>query len=402
MVENSSEADSDAQGRTSIALVARFAAVYEAEEKQRVFAPVVRDFAYPGSTPLFNMAPVLWLAEDEVAEDGRFADSDAQGGTDIDMVNLFSAAYEARRVMEITPAITGRSSGAPDTVFGSETGVFERSAGVMVAKTIPGVPGSSSGISAPASGSETGVFERWAGLDLVKRTIPGALSTLSGVPDPVFGSETGESERRAGLGPVMRTTEGAATALKRKRGEEQPGDLPEARRVRRDGDLPAPSMRARRRPGTVRRRRRLPVKFPGFERPAELTWEQVVAAGGVAGPVGGPVVGAGPVGGGVDTADPGPVGAWGTWGALAHPLFRVSRRRRPVGGAVSGGGGGVKKPQFERWGPRGGGIPNLEVGDGQLDRLHQYMHRKTGTWFQVPAPAVGVSPSPSAIFTPVG
>lgn len=83
---------------------------------------------------------------------------------------------------------------------------------------------------------------------------------------------------------------GAEVAKKQKRGEEA-SELPTGTRVRRDNDLP-PS-----RPVVklllAARKRRVLVKFPGFVRPKELTWEDVAAAGGLTGAPGGAAAEAG-------------------------------------------------------------------------------------------------------------
>lgn len=81
-------------------------------------------------------------------------------------------------------------------------------------------------------------------------------------------------------------------AKKRKRGEEA-SELPTGTRVRRDNDLPPsrPVVKSL----LPARKRRVPVKFPGFVRPKELTWEDVAAAGGLTGAPGGAAVEAGPM-----------------------------------------------------------------------------------------------------------
>lgn len=78
---------------------------------------------------------------------------------------------------------------------------------------------------------------------------------------------------------------GDGKARKRKR-EDELGQYPVNTRVRREMDLSGFATRGPR-AKMQKRKRRGPVKFPGFERPEELTWEHVVAAGGVPGRVGG-------------------------------------------------------------------------------------------------------------------
>lgn len=70
---------------------------------------------------------------------------------------------------------------------------------------------------------------------------------------------------------------------KRKRGEEEEEEEPEGpKRTRVRGAQDIPGLAAWKEIlVAAAKQRRVPVKFPGFERPEELTWEQFEAAGGL-------------------------------------------------------------------------------------------------------------------------
>lgn len=219
---------------------------------------------------------------------------------------------------------------------------------------------------------------------------------------------------------------GDGEARKRKR-EDDPGEYSINTRVRKEMDLPCYANR-----GSLakkkKQKRRGPVKFPGFQRPEELTWEDVVAAGGVPGRVGGvgsgggAVVEAGTVGDVNTVGNVAPVGVRAAGRGLLKKIFRIAKGRGGEadnlgrrGGTVAGGGtgawvGGAKCPSPKsgngsgsgsgggrrelrsgRGWPNGRGVPKREIGDGHADNLVEYMFRRTGTRFRVPEPAPTVS-----------
>lgn len=75
-------------------------------------------------------------------------------------------------------------------------------------------------------------------------------------------------------------------------------------------------------------KKRVPVKFPGFVRPKELTWEDVAAVGGLTGAPGGAAVEAGPMAGDITMVDVGVV--VGAEGAVVEA--------GPVAGDITMGG----------------------------------------------------------------
>lgn len=206
---------------------------------------------------------------------------------------------------------------------------------------------------------------------------------------------------------------GDGQARKRKR-EDDLGECPVNRRVRKEMDLPGFATRGPR-AKMQKRKRRGPVKFPGFERPEELTWEHIVAAGGVpvrvggAGGIGGAAVEASTMGGRGEVKDRAPAGVRSAGGGVSRWMFRISKGR---GGEVEnlarrggagpkcpslksgpGGRGGSGRREFRSgkgW-PNGRGFPKREIGDGHADNLVEYMFRRTGTRFRVPEPAPTVS-----------
>lgn len=229
---------------------------------------------------------------------------------------------------------------------------------------------------------------------------------ISGVA--ASGSTEGQSDLEFEAGVLA----GDGVVRKGKR-KDEPGEYPVNTRVRRETDLPGFAPRGslvknlkRKRPG--------PVRFPGFQRPDELTWEHVVAAGGVPGHVGGAVVEAGKVGVGIEFGHWEPGGLWAGGGGLSRRKFRVSKGRgggagnmvnkgrtgagvggakhpSPMSGSGSGGGGGRGELRSGRGWPSGSGFPKGEIGDAHADSLVDYMFRRTGTRFLVPEPSPTVS-----------
>lgn len=119
--------------------------------------------------------------------------------------------------------------------------------------------------------------------------------------------------------------------LRRSGREEEAGEFPTGTRVRRDNDL-HPS-----RPGVkllvAAAKKRVPVKFPGFVRPKELTLEDVAAVGGLAGAPGGAAVEAGPMAGDITMVDVGVVDVGVVVGAEGAVV-----EAGPVAGDITMGG----------------------------------------------------------------
>lgn len=231
---------------------------------------------------------------------------------------------------------------------------------------------------------------------------------------------SGSTKGQSGLEFEAGVLAGDGVARERKR-EDEPGEYPVNTRVRREMDrlgfAPRGSLVQK-----LKRKRRGPMRFPGFQRPEELTWEHVVAAGGVpgrvggVGSVGGAAVEAGKVGVGIELGQRAPGGVRAGSGGLSRRMLRVSKRRggevenmvargrtgagvggakhpSPKSGSGSGGGGGGSRRELRsgRGWPSGRGFPKREIGDGHADSLVEYIFRRTGTRFRVPEPSPTVS-----------
>lgn len=173
-----------------------------------------------------------------------------------------------------------------------------------------------------------------------------------------------------------------AAHLKRKHEEDEDQDTGPNTRVRRDNDLPGPPRRIA--------KKRIPVKFPGFPKPADLKWDPVALASASRQ---------------CHTAfdDPTEWSVWSLSGQPGTPPVRGldSAEEVPTRAAraqawveeVSAYSVGPAPPMVEvrgrRYEPRP--FPKREIGDRHLDGFLDYMYRRTGNWYTVPEPLRAVS-----------